>query len=169
MARSQRIVLDVGVGTNTSYPFRPRVTVDCTPIFMDIEKPRSDLLRWDWVMGDAQHLPFRDACLDGVVASHVIEHLESPSLFLKECWRVLKRGGYLDLSLPNFLSINARKDPSHKHVFNAISLALALKRQGFIVCFGYSAGSLLPKPLRKALVLLMNLLVEEIRLRGVKP
>jgi len=169
MARSQRIVLDVGVGTNTSYPFRPKVTIDCTPVFMDIEKPPPELRGWSWVVGDAQYLPFRNSCFNGVIASHVLEHLENPQRFIWESWRVLKAGGYLELSLPNFLSINARRDPSHKHIFNALSLALMLKRQGFTVCFEHSAGSLLPKPLRKALIVIMNLLAEEIRLRGVKP
>jgi len=165
----QKNVLDVGVGTNLSYPFRPRVTIDCTPVFMDIEKPSPELKKWSWIIGDAQYLPFRNGCLDGVIDSHVLEHLENPQRFIRETWRVLKRRGFLELRLPNFLSINARRDPVHKHTFNTLSLALMLKSQGFVVCFDYSIGSLLPKPLRKALIFLVNLLAEEIRLRGVKP
>lgn len=164
----QRIVLDVGVGTNISYPFRPKITVDCIPLFMDIEEPEASLRKWDWVVGDAHYLPFRDRCLDGIVASHIIEHLVNPSFFMKECWRVLRKGGFLDLYLPNFLSMNARRDPSHKHTFNAFHLKAMLKRQGFAPSFDYTIASLMPGPIRKLLTFLINMLTDDIRLKGVK-
>jgi len=79
---------------------RPKATVDSFPIFMDIEEPEKELRKWDWIVGDAQYLPFRDSCFDKVIASHVIEHLDDPIMFLKEVRRILKIGGRLTLILP---------------------------------------------------------------------
>lgn len=39
--------------------------------------------------------------LDAVTAWHVVEHLENPHHFFREAHRVLKRGGYTFVSLPN--------------------------------------------------------------------
>ena len=49
----------------------------------------------------AQGLPFRDASFDVVVATEVLEHLENPSLLLKEIRRVLRKGGQLFVTTPN--------------------------------------------------------------------
>ncbi|MCD6095136.1 MAG: class I SAM-dependent methyltransferase [Thermoprotei archaeon] len=67
---------------------------------MDIEEPEKELRKWDWIVGGAQYLPFRDSCFDKVIASHVIEHLDDPIMFLKEVRRILKIGGRLTLILP---------------------------------------------------------------------
>jgi SAM-dependent methyltransferase len=49
-------------------------------------------------------LPFPDDFCDLVLAGEVIEHLHNPDNFMRECNRVLKRGGDLILSTPNFAS-----------------------------------------------------------------
>jgi SAM-dependent methyltransferase len=48
----------------------------------------------------AHALPFPSGSFDVCVASHVIEHLESPNCFLHEAARVLRRGGKLILLYP---------------------------------------------------------------------
>lgn len=45
---------------------------------------------------------------DGVVASEVIEHIENPRHFLRQCFSVLKPGGQLILSTPNVDSAFSR-------------------------------------------------------------
>ena len=131
----ERIILDVGCGTNRSYPFRPNVPINCYPIFMDIEVPVEELRRWDWVVADAQYLPFRDSCLDGIIASHVIEHLDNPLQFLTECRRALKKGGFAKIKTPNFMSRNAYLDPSHKYIFNFFRLWKLIRISGLIPHF----------------------------------
>lgn len=44
-------------------------------------------------------LPFADATYDVVIAANLIEHLENPFFFLRECRRVLKPGGVLVLTM----------------------------------------------------------------------
>jgi ubiquinone/menaquinone biosynthesis C-methylase UbiE len=45
-------------------------------------------------------IPFRDASVDMVVSSEVLEHLSHPKNYLQEIYRVMKKGGYLSLSTP---------------------------------------------------------------------
>ena len=56
--------------------------------------------RVDFVSLDAHNLPFRDHCFDVVICVAAIIYLDVPP-FLKECRRVLRRGGVLVLNTPN--------------------------------------------------------------------
>ena len=66
-------------------------------MFLDRE-PR--YLNWDIVKSG---LPFKDGELDGILASHVVEHMDAQEgvRLLKECWRALKPGGHVLVSVPN--------------------------------------------------------------------
>lgn len=57
-----------------------------------------------FVQGDGISLPFRDAYFDVVLSHSVIEHVESPESYLRECFRVLRPGGFLFLSTPPYYS-----------------------------------------------------------------
>ena len=76
-------------------------------------------------MGDLnQSLPYPDNTFDYLVCLDGIEHTENPSNAIREFQRVLKKGGKLFLSTPNFLNIERRlrflftgtfsKIPSHE-------------------------------------------------------
>lgn len=59
-----------------------------------------------WVdVGDK--LPFKSSTFDVCYSSHVIEHLEKNqvSIFLDECYRVLRPGGIIRLAVPNLESL----------------------------------------------------------------
>ena len=45
---------------------------------------------------------------DGITATEIIEHLENPRHFLRQCFSVLKPGGYLILTTPNVDSALSR-------------------------------------------------------------
>ncbi|MCG8572071.1 MAG: methyltransferase domain-containing protein [Spirochaetes bacterium] len=44
---------------------------------------------------------FKDQSFDFVHFSHLIEHLNRPDLFLKEIYRILKPGGWVNITTPN--------------------------------------------------------------------
>lgn len=52
-----------------------------------------------------QRLPFEDESFDIVLASHVIEHLASTDIFVREIQRILKVGGYLVIATPNLAAL----------------------------------------------------------------
>lgn len=55
-----------------------------------------------FVEGDAMKLPFRDNYFNKIIMSEVAEHLPDDLGGLKEVYRVLKQGGFLVLTVPNW-------------------------------------------------------------------
>jgi SAM-dependent methyltransferase len=51
---------------------------------------------------EIDHFPIEDNSIDIAISLAVLEHLNDPALFLKEIFRVLKPGGLIYLSTPNF-------------------------------------------------------------------
>lgn len=69
----------------------------------------------NFVVADAQHLPFKKCIFNRVICNHVIEHVANPYLLLTELLRVAKRE--VVVTCPHRLSRGAKK-PFHKHYFN---------------------------------------------------
>ena len=78
-------------------------------------------------------LPFESNSVDIVVSLAVIEHISNPNLFLSEIYRVLKQGGFVYLSTPNFQldSRNFYNDPTHCKPYTPISLERILRMYHF--------------------------------------
>lgn len=53
-------------------------------------------------------LPFPGESFEGIVAIELIEHLESPLAFVRDCARCLVEGGWLVISTPNILSVASK-------------------------------------------------------------
>ena len=166
--------LEAGVGFSRrgslqkgKYKFSPRITGEDV-IFLDLHPPESrelTKLGAGWVVGDAQHMPFKDNTFDEIYSSHLIEHLPHPLKFLKECHRVLKPGGTLRLWCPNIMSKNMYLDPSHVFKPNPYTMKKLLKRAKFSeIHFDCPAvGSLLPNPIRFIIRSLYLLIANDIR------
>jgi SAM-dependent methyltransferase len=54
----------------------------------------------DVVADLSKEFPFEDNYADTLISFQVLEHLPTPQLYLKECYRILKPGGVLLLSVP---------------------------------------------------------------------
>ncbi|HEY6437429.1 MAG TPA: class I SAM-dependent methyltransferase [Ignavibacteriaceae bacterium] len=52
------------------------------------------------ITADSFHLPFNDDSFDCVIASEIIEHVVDPAGFIKELFRVVKKGGSLIITTP---------------------------------------------------------------------
>lgn len=60
--------------------------------------------RVNFVIGDAQFLPFKEDSADVLVCSETLEHVPDYEKAFSELVRVTKKSGYLCLTVPNFLS-----------------------------------------------------------------
>ena len=158
--------LEVGPGAGR-YSFRPHYCVGDDVVFLDVEAPEFDCDGISWVVGDAQHMPFRDSAFDEVFAGHVIEHLEDPLRFLRECRRVLRRGGRVTIVAPNFMSRNAYADPDHRHVFNFVRLMRLFRESDLEPHFpSPNIGSLLPRKLRLIFKVIFLLISDDLVIVG---
>ena len=92
-------ILDIGCG-NVNYHLNGEVTgYDITP---REGIPNAHLLH-ELVTDDAKNLDkhFRPEYFDCITALELLEHLENPIKFLRDCDRILKKGGLLIISTPS--------------------------------------------------------------------
>ncbi|MCA1949663.1 MAG: class I SAM-dependent methyltransferase [Treponema sp.] len=90
------------------------------------------------------------ASVDIVLASHVIEHVNNPKVFVDEIYRVLKPGGYFFITTPNIDGFQARLFGSrwrsaifdHLYLFSKRTLAQLLIGAGFAIEAVVSWGGL---------------------------
>ena len=82
-------------------------------------------------------MPFGDRKFGSLVASHVLEHLESPVHFLREAHRILEHGGVLILSVPNercllnLIFPYFDRDGKHLYSFSRAGLGAPLEHTKF--------------------------------------
>ena len=65
-----------------------------------IQEMRERYPQVNYRIGDVYETGFIDGYFDYVVAGELIEHLEDPQRFLKEAFRILRKGGIFALSTP---------------------------------------------------------------------
>lgn len=60
--------------------------------------------------------PFEDSSADEIVSNHFVEHLTGEDFMrhMDECWRILKKGGKMQIVHPYCFSERAFQDPTHK-------------------------------------------------------
>lgn len=129
------------------------------------------------VIADAQQLPFRDASIDLMLSSSVLEHVENPEQAVAEMARVLRPGGRVYSEIP---FLRAYHMPPHDYQRYTISGIEALfARHGLPcedkgICSGpFTAGALLfrdsifiltpTRPLKMAMRALLSWLVQPIK------
>lgn len=91
-------------------------------------------------LGSLEDGEYPDAAFDAVVSSHLLEHLPDPQAHLKECHRILRPGGRLELTTPNAVSLGhlmfgqnwrGLEPPRHLHIFGPASIVQVAKKAGF--------------------------------------
>lgn len=105
-------VLDVGAGTGRITCDLVRLGANVTALDVSgkmLEQLKKKCPKAEAVVGDAENLPFVEGTFDWVVASFLIVHLNDPTKFFDEAYRVLKEGGKLLVT-----NINQKEAPEVK-------------------------------------------------------
>ena len=96
-------VLDVGCGTgpviellSKKYPEKHFVGLDITSAMIEVAQSKK-LPNAEFIVGDAENLPFGDGGFDAVLCANSFHHYPNPGAFLREAHRVLRPGGKLVL------------------------------------------------------------------------
>lgn len=119
-------VVDLGCGTS--------------PYKKDILELANEYIGVDWdnslhnvnpdVVADlSKEFPFENEFADTLISFQVLEHLPTPQLYLFECYRILKPGGYLLLSVPFQMGIH--EAPYDYFRYTRYGLEYLLSEAGF--------------------------------------
>lgn len=90
------------------------------------KNPIEGMVNVDWQAGEGVDLvtdldfpgwPWADDEVDGIFASHVIEHIANPLVFMQEAWRVVRPSGTITLVCPYGSSDDAWENPDHKRPY----------------------------------------------------
>ncbi len=96
-------VLDIGgKKINKRGRFRPPVDKVETWEYLNIDESTEP----DYLCS-AEHIPVDDNSFDILLLTEILEHLENPEVVLKECFRVLKKGGKLIATMPFLYPVHA--------------------------------------------------------------
>ena len=76
--------------------------------------------------------PWADESIDGIHASHIIEHFPDQKQFILECLRILKKGGFLRLKVPHSSNISAVGCMGHYRTYSYDTLNDYLARDFYM-------------------------------------
>jgi ubiquinone/menaquinone biosynthesis C-methylase UbiE len=121
-------ILDVGCGSGwVAKHFIPK-GVKVHSLDISVTNPAKSIMNTPsenhfGIAADSFHLPFKDNSFTCVIASEIIEHVVDPAEFIKELFRIVKKGGELIITTPYkeklfyYLCIHCnKKTPAYAHI-----------------------------------------------------
>jgi len=155
--------LDIGSATGTLLAYLKERGWDCTGV--EISEPQAEYARRVKKL-DIKNLPlhennFPPSHFDIVHASHLIEHLNDPSSFIREVSRILKVGGRLYITTPNIDGLQSKLFGGrwrsaifdHLYLFSKRTLKRLLTKNGFAIekvsTWGGLAAGIAPLPIKR--------------------
>jgi uncharacterized protein (TIRG00374 family) len=109
-ARNSEIILDIGCGSGVQLR---ALGVESPKLMVGMDLNRSALLfakgknipNTEFLVADAERLPFKANTVDRIICAEIIEHLHEPEKMISESKRVLRDCGKIVISTPNEHSI----------------------------------------------------------------
>lgn len=146
-------VLDLGCGsgygTKTFAAKAHRVMgLDKSKEAIDYAKRHHSAPNIDYVVADFDFPVGLDGKADVIVALEVIEHLQNPELFLKNCYDLLVKEGVMILSTPTGNSKLIPKSPYHKKEYSRQELTDILQNTNYAIIELRGQGPILGAVLR---------------------
>jgi SAM-dependent methyltransferase len=120
-SNSNLLILDVGCGNKPyadlfrGYNYKG---IDCTTVNSSPD-----------IIGEATNIPVESNTVDIVFSTQVIEHISEPKDMIKECYRVLKPGGFLILTGPFYWPLH--EEPYDFYRFTKYGFEYLLQNAGF--------------------------------------
>ncbi len=127
-------MLDVGCGTRRY----ESIFKDAVDNYIGLDWPKIEDRAFPDVIGDAMNIPFGNCTVDVVLATELMEHLPSPSIFLNEVARVLRERGIFILTVPFMEPLH--EEPRDYYRFTPYSLHLLLEQHGFTIRKSWKKG-----------------------------
>jgi len=119
-------LVDIGCGTK---PYRKMLASYVTEhVGVDHEETLHDKSNID-LFGTAYDIPSEDEFFDSAICTAVLEHLEEPEVALRECFRVLKHGGYAIYSIPFIWHLH--EEPRDFYRFSKYGIRYLFEKAGF--------------------------------------
>ncbi len=132
---AKRQVLDVGSGAGNMIHhlshYGDVIGIENNPKPIAIAQKRG----YDVRQGHAENMPFDDASFELVAALDIVEHCPDDQVILSECHRVLKKSGYIIVTVPAFQWLWSYNDVINKHYrrYTTAQLSDVLHKTGFEV------------------------------------
>ena len=136
------VSVDVDVEELRRARYYLRAPKGTSPYDRQAQRRRKEGIRgWaDFIVADAEHLPFRDGSFDKVMCTEVLEHIPDDKEGIRELYRVAKQGGDIAVSVPRYwpervfwtLSWEYWHTPGgHVRIYRPGEMARHLREQGF--------------------------------------
>jgi uncharacterized protein (TIRG00374 family) len=104
------VILDIGCGSGvqlrTLKVAKPKLLIG-TDVNWNalVYSKNKNISQSEFIMADAQNLPFKSETVNRIICAEIIEHLSEPEQMIGEVQRVLKNGGSIVITTPNEHSI----------------------------------------------------------------
>jgi len=109
-ASDGEIILDIGCGSGVQLRAlevaKPKLLIG-TDVNRNalVYAKNKNILQSEFIIADAQNLPFKLETVNKIICAEIIEHLNEPDQMITETQRVLKNGGSIVITTPNEHSI----------------------------------------------------------------
>lgn len=109
-AQNSDVILDIGCGSGVQIRALG-LEMPNLIIGMDVNRnallyaKKKEISHSDFLIADAQQLPFKEQTIDKIICAEIIEHLTNPGQLIAETQRVLRWDGSIVISTPNEKSV----------------------------------------------------------------